>query len=217
LAAGVAHEIRNPLSSIRGFAQFFQGKSGSETSDAKYARAMVGEIDRLNRIIEALLDFARPAEPKLQLHSIGDVLDHAIRLVQADVDAKNMEIIKRIENGLPDVKLDRDQIVQAILNVLLNAIDAIDEIGKITVSAYAKAGNLQIAISDTGPGIPQENLPRIFDPFFTTRKRGTGLGLAIVHRIVENHNGEIRVNSRVGEGTMFTILLPLGSKGKENA
>jgi two-component system sensor histidine kinase HydH len=221
LAAGIAHEIRNPLSSIRGFAQYFQGKFVPQTDDKKYAGAMVGEIDRLNRIIEALLDFARPAEPKLLPCSIEDLLNHAVQLAQADVDMKEVRIAKHIQDGIPDVMMDRDQMIQVILNILLNAIDAVDEGGGITVSACTKfvadakdnADNLRITISDTGAGIPQENRPRIFDPFFTTREDGTGLGLAIVHRIVENHRGEIRVDSEVGEGTTFTILLPLRKEG----
>jgi two-component system sensor histidine kinase HydH len=185
------------------------------------AGAMVGEIDRLNRIIEALLDFARPAEPKLLPCSIEDVLNHAVQLAQADVDMKEVRIAKHIQDGIPDVMMDRDQMIQVILNILLNAIDAVDEGGGITVSACTRfvadakdnADNLRITISDTGAGIPQENRPRIFDPFFTTREDGTGLGLAIVHRIVENHRGEIRVDSEVGEGTTFTILLPLRKEG----
>jgi two-component system sensor histidine kinase HydH len=217
LAAGIAHEIRNPLSSIRGFAQYFQGKFEPETKDVKYAKAMVDEIDRLNRIIEALLDFARPAEPKLSPYSIEDVLNHALGLMQADIDLKEVRLTKNVQSGIPEVMIDRDQMIQAILNILLNAVEAVNKRGEITVSASTEADNLKITISDTGSGIPEEDLPKVFDPFFTSRKSGTGLGLAIVHKIVENHNGEILVKSEVGRGTTFTILLPLRKGGKEDA
>jgi two-component system sensor histidine kinase HydH len=217
LAAGIAHEIRNPLSSIRGFAQYFQGKFEPETKDVKYAKAMVDEIDRLNRIIEALLDFARPAEPKLSSYSIEDVLNHALGLVQADIEVKEVRLTRNVQSGIPEVMIDRDQMIQAILNILLNAVEAVDKEGEIAVSASTKGDNLQISISDTGSGIPEEDLPKVFDPFFSTRRNGTGLGLAIVHKIVENHDGEIRVNSTVGQGATFTILLPLRKGGKEDA
>jgi two-component system sensor histidine kinase HydH len=209
LAAGIAHEIRNPLSSIRGFAKYFQGRLDPKTRDVRYAEAMVDEIDRLNRIIEALLDFARPAEPKLQLHSVADILDHTLQLMQADIDAESVKVVRNIQDGIPDVMVDRDQIIQAILNILLNAVEAMNKGGQITLSVSAESDNLRIDISDTGPGIPEEDMAKVFDPFFTTREKGTGLGLAIVHKIVENHNGEIRMDSIVGKATTFTILLPL--------
>ncbi|MDQ1318221.1 MAG: two-component system, NtrC family, sensor histidine kinase HydH [Candidatus Poribacteria bacterium] len=218
LAAGVAHEIRNPLSSIRGFAQYFQDKFSPQTNDRKYSTAMVNEVDRLNRIIEALLDLARPMEPNLLSYSIEDVLNHAIQLVQADLDMKKVEIVKHIQDNIPDILMDRDQMIQVILNILLNGMDAIDDGGKITISISVKSNNIEIAISDTGSGIPQENLSKIFDPFYTTKKSGTGLGLSIVHRIIEeNHRGEIHVDSKVGEGTTFTIYLPVMKGEKENA
>lgn len=216
LAAGIAHEIRNPLSSIRGFAHYFQGKFDPETKDVKYAKAMVGEIDRLNRIIEALLNFARPAEPELQPCSVEDVLNHVLQLVQTDVNAKEVKVVTDIEDDIPNVMLDRDQMIQALLNILLNAVNAVDKGGEISVSIYMEMDTLQIGISDTGSGISPEDLPRVFDPFFTTRKDGTGLGLAIVHRIIENHNGEIGVESKPGEGTTFTVRLPLRKEGKKN-
>jgi two-component system sensor histidine kinase HydH len=216
LAAGIAHEIRNPLSSIRGFAHYFQGKFEPETKDVKYAKAMVGEIDRLNRIIEALLDFARPAEPELQPCSIENVLNHVLQLVQTDVNAKEARVVTDIEDDIPDVMLDRDQMIQALLNILLNAVNAVDKGGEISISICMEMDTLQIGISDTGSGIPLADLPRVFDPFFTTRKDGTGLGLAIVHRIIENHNGEIGVDSKAGEGATFTIRLPFRKEGKKN-
>ncbi|MEK7399124.1 MAG: ATP-binding protein [Candidatus Poribacteria bacterium] len=218
LAAGVAHEIRNPLSSIRGFAQYFQGKFLPQTNDRKYSTAIINEVDRLNRIIEALLDLARPMESKLLPYSVEDVLNHAIQLVQADLDMKKVEIVRHIQDNIPDILMDRDQMIQVMLNILLNAMDAMDNGGKITISISVKASNIEIAISDTGSGIPQENLSKIFDPFYTTKKSGTGLGLSIIHRIIEeNHKGEIHVNSKVGEGTTFTIHLPIMKGEKENA
>jgi len=217
LAAGVAHEIRNPLSSIRGFAQYFQGKFSPQTNDKKYAMAMVDEIDRLNRVIEALLDFARPVESKLLPDSIEDVLNHTIQLISADANMKGITIVRNFQNDIPDVMMDKDQMIQAILNILLNAIDAMNDGGKIIISVSKKMDNIEITISDNGSGIPQENLSKIFDPFYTTKKSGTGLGLSIVHRIIEeNHRGEIHVDSKVGEGTTFKIHLPLMKEGLQS-
>jgi len=216
LAAGIAHEIRKPLSSIRGFAHYFQGKFDPETKDVKYAKAMVGEIDRLNRIIESLLHFARPVEPERQPISVEDVLNHTLRLIQTDIDAKEAKVVTDVADGIPDVMLDRDQMIQALLNILLNAVNAVKKDGEIRVSIYPEVDSLHIVISDTGPGIPTKDLPKIFDPFFTAKKDGTGLGLAIVHRIIENHGGEIGVDSKAGEGATFTIRLPLRKEDKRN-
>jgi two-component system sensor histidine kinase HydH len=135
--------------------------------------------------------------------------------MQADIDAESVKVVRDIQDGIPDVMVDRDQIIQAILNILLNAVEAMDRGGQITLSASIESDNLRIDISDTGPGIPEENMAKVFDPFFTTREKGTGLGLAIVHKIVENHNGEIRMDSIVGKGTTFTILLPLKKEGNQ--
>ena len=213
LAAGVAHEIRNPLSSIRGFAQFFMQRFKGQEKEQEYSSLMVKEVDRLNRVITELLDFARPKEPHREPHSLENILDHSLKLLEPELARKRVEIEKEYEPSLPSVGVDRDQFSQAFLNLLLNSLESMEEGGKIKIVLEEEnengQGSLKVCITDTGRGIPQEDLEKVFDPFFSTKRKGTGLGLAIVHQIVEQHRGDITVKSREGEGTTFRITLPL--------
>jgi two-component system sensor histidine kinase HydH len=213
LAAGVAHEIRNPLSSIRGFAQFFMQRFKGQEKEQEYSSLMVKEVDRLNRVITELLDFAGPKEPHREPHSLENILDHSLKLLEPELARKKVEIEKEYEPSLPSVWIDRDQFSQAFLNLLLNSLESMEERGKIKIVLEEEKENgqdsLKVCITDTGRGIPQEDLEKVFDPFFSTKRKGTGLGLAIVHQIVEQHRGDITVKSREGEGTTFQITLPL--------
>ena len=210
LAAGIAHEIRNPLSSIRGFAQYFMNRFKGQEEEQGYASIMVKEVDRLNRVITELLDFARPKEPHREPHSLENIMDHALALLGPELIRRKVEIERDYESNLQPVLVDRDQLTQAFLNLLLNSLESIEGGGKIRVSL--KMGGVQpsveVAIADTGRGIPQEDLGKVFEPFFSTKRKGTGLGLAIVHQIVESHGGEVAVESREGMGTTFRIILP---------
>ena len=211
LAAGVAHEIRNPLSSIRGFAQYFMQRFKNQEEEKGYASIMVKEVDRLNRVITELLDFARPREPLREPHDLEKILEHSLKLLEPELARKKVAVEKKYEPSLPQIPVDRDQISQALLNLLLNSLESIDEEGKIWVGL--KKGtlpdSLELVIGDSGRGIPHEDLGKIFEPFFSTKRKGTGLGLAIVHQIVENHGGKIEVESREGWGTTFRIILPM--------
>ena len=210
LAAGVAHEIRNPLSSIRGFAQFFQNRFKGQEKEQEYASVMVREVDRLNRVITELLDFARPKEPRRELHSAGEILEQTLKVIESELAKKNIAVERNLEASLPRILVDRDQLSQALLNLLLNALESMEGAGKIRISMESGGAEvLAISISDTGRGIPKEDLERVFEPFFSTKRKGTGLGLAIVHQIVESHKGEIQVESREGQGTTFRITLPI--------
>jgi two-component system sensor histidine kinase HydH len=213
LAAGVAHEIRNPLSSIRGFAQFFNQRFKGQEKDQEYASTMVKEVDRLNRVITELLDFARPKEPHRELHSLEEILDHTLEVLKPEMARKKIEAEKWYGNGLARARVDRDQLSQAFLNLLLNSLESMGEGGKIRVGIGTAKGEkeeqIQVSIADTGKGIPPEDLGKVFEPFFSTKRKGTGLGLAIVHQIVEAHGGEIQVESKEGEGTTFQITLPV--------
>lgn len=214
LAAGVAHEIRNPLSSIRGFAQFLRHALAERPKDREYAEIMVKEVDRMNKVVTDLLTFARPLKTELTFTDFQELLEHVLRLVQADAQRRGVEIHKNISEDLPGIDLDANQMTQCLLNLTLNALQVLDAGGNIEVGATMAAdySRLLIWVEDDGSGIPAEDLDKIFDPFFTTREQGTGLGLAIVHTIVENHNGEIRVESPVPEknkGTRFTISIPV--------
>jgi len=213
LAAGVAHEIRNPLSSIRGFAQFLRHALKDKPQDQQYAETMVSEVDRINNVVTDLLTFARPMEADLKPADVTGLIEHAVRLVEADAKSHALEINVNIA-GIPEVELDANQMTQALLNLLLNSLQAVNPGGYIEVGAELEARNsgLQLWVEDDGPGIAKNQIEKIFEPFFTTRETGTGLGLSIVHKIVENHNGVIRVQSPPGgkkHGSRFTIIIPL--------
>jgi two-component system sensor histidine kinase HydH len=209
LASGVAHEIRNPLSSIKGFAQYFRDKFEVGTEDKSYADIMIQEVDRLNRVITQLLDFGRPKELRLDLHPLSQILEHPLQLIRADLSKRGITLI---ESPFPEeeMKVDSDQITQALLNIFLNAMESMERGGALRVGIVKKPERrgVEIWISDSGPGITPGNLSKIFDPFFSTKKKGTGLGLAITANIIEAHGGEILVESREGKGTTFKIFLP---------
>jgi two-component system sensor histidine kinase HydH len=217
LAAGIAHEIRNPMSSIRGFAQFLMHALKEKPKEKEYAGIMIKEIDRINRIVTDLLTFASPKEAILEPTNVNELINHVIHLVESDVQSKNISIIFRNDPDLKDFPLDAYQITQALLNLLINSIKFSDEGGKILIDASLnqKGSILVIQVEDDGPGISKENILKIFDPFFTTRETGTGLGLAIVHKIIENHSGEIDVLSPPpdkSKGCLFIFRIPIGTK-----
>ncbi|MBI5250395.1 MAG: PAS domain-containing protein [Desulfomonile tiedjei] len=209
LSAGVAHEIRNPLNSIRGFIQYFQKKLALDEEDYKYTDLMLTEVDRLNRVISKLLAYSKPREPRLSVRSAEEILDHCIRVLEREATEAGVELVRPPgDRNAPLVMMDTDQMTQVFLNILINAVEASPSGGKITIKSEADSrGRLQITIEDSGEGIPRENLDKLFDPFFSTKKKGTGLGLAIVKSIIESHEGEIEVESEPGKGTRFIILL----------
>jgi two-component system sensor histidine kinase HydH len=207
LAAGVAHEVRNPLSSIRGFASYLAGKL-RDSPDQEAARVMVQEVDRLNRVVSQLLEFARPDDVHRTVSDLNAVVDHALRLASSDAAAKGIEVRFVPNPRLPRILLDPDRMAQALLNLVLNAIQAMDTGGVLTVAAGRAEGGVSVLVNDTGPGMTREVAAQVFNPYFTTKPSGTGLGLAIVHNIVENHHGAVSVESRPGRGTTFTVFLP---------
>lgn len=212
LAAGVAHEIRNPLSSIKGLASFFGNKFAEGSEDREAAAVMVREVDRLNRVISELLEFARPSELNLKPTDVNELLDHSVRLVQQDAITKKIDINLSKRDDLPLALLDPDRFSQCLLNLYLNAIQAMDEGGVLSVKTLPSNNeNIKVEIEDSGKGIGPDDLDKIFHPFFTSKSSGTGLGLAIVHKIIEDHQGTIRVRSTPGTGTVFTILIPTQS------
>ena len=209
LAAGVAHEIRNPLSSIKGLASYFKNKFEEDSDDKEAAGVMIQEVDRLNRVISELLDFARPTHLNLKPVDINEVLDHSVRLIQQEAVTKGITIKLNLSQQLMTAEIDSDRLSQCLLNLYLNAFQAMDNGGRLTIeNSITEESLIKIEIKDTGSGINTEDLNKIFDPYFTTKKQGTGLGLAIVHKIIEAHKGEIKVRSIYGYGTAFTIFIP---------
>jgi two-component system, NtrC family, sensor histidine kinase HydH len=177
------------------------------------------ESDRLNRLVGELLDFARPRELLMNAEDVGRVIQDSLEAAVKDPQRGPHEVTyeARIEPGLPPVPMDRRLIRQALLNVAVNATQAMPRGGKLHVAAAREHHDgrlvLRIDVKDEGPGIPPHVVPRIFEPFFTTKAKGTGLGLAVVKRILEDHQGEVEVNSVVGQGTTFTFRLPLRTEG----
>jgi two-component system, NtrC family, sensor histidine kinase HydH len=219
LAAGVAHEIRNPLSSIKGLATYFAEKFADGSPDRRLAHVMTQEVDRLNRVISELLEFARPPDIKKKSTDINLLLEHSLQLIAQDAHAKKIVIRRRFSENLGHVAVDPDRLSQCLLNLYLNAIQAMPDGGYLTVgSEAAGGGQLRIRIEDSGGGILPEDIDRIFNPYYTTKPQGTGLGLAIVHKIMEAHEGRVQVESTPGKGTHFTLTLAClsGTTGEEN-
>lgn len=209
LAAGIAHEIRNPLSSVKGMATYFKNRLASDPEAREAAEVMVRETNRLNRVINELLEFARPSKINPSPTEINTVVQHSIRLIKPDLETRDISLNLHLNPDLPAVHLDSDRFIQCLLNLYLNSIQAMDQAGSLTVITREGQGDgVEIEIKDNGQGMSQEHVPHIFDPYFTTKASGTGLGLAIVHKIVENHQGRITVQSTLGEGTAFIIWLP---------
>ncbi len=214
LAAGVAHEIRNPLSSIKGLAQFLGGNLNEKPENKKFVDIIVAEVDRINRVVTDLLVLARPFRAELKPVDVMELINHAVLLIQSDSTAGNILIQTDYGEGLRRVPLDASQMTQVLLNLLLNSIQAETAGGHIEVGARVDSQNtfLQLWVEDNGPGISQKNRENIFDPFFTTRESGTGIGLAIVNKIVQNHDGEIEIQSPVPgkeRGCRVLITIPI--------
>ncbi|MFK5952622.1 MAG: ATP-binding protein [Desulfobacterium sp.] len=218
LSASVAHEIRNPLSSIRGFAKFFVHQFKDNEEHREYAMIMVKEIDRINGVITDLITFARPLELHRKRVNAKTLVRHILRLIEGDSRSKGGVISMEIDDTMAPLFVDEDQMKQVLLNLVINALNALKPGQHITVGGAGKPGDCRgyLWIEDEGPGIPPGDQQRIFNPFFSGGNKGTGLGLAIAGKIVENHGGRLVLESPVpGKtgGCRFTISLPMTKKG----
>jgi signal transduction histidine kinase len=209
LAAGLAHEIRNPLAGIAGVIDII-GRDLPETSPARdVLKDVRKEVMHINRIVSDLLETARPKPPEYRLADLNATAEHAAIFARQQALSKPVQVeLQRCET-LPPVEHDPGQIQEVLLNLMLNAIQAIEGAGQVKVDLEARDGLAAVSVSDTGKGIRPEDLPNIFRPFFTTKGSGTGLGLSLVRRIIEDHGGRIEVQSEQGKGSRFTVLLPL--------
>jgi signal transduction histidine kinase len=216
LAAGLAHEVRNPLAGIAGAVDILARELPAQSPN----RAIVGEVQqevrRIQSILTELLDYARPRRPEIRPADLNSTIDHAVQLARQQIASRPIEV-RLLPHDLPPVAHDPVQIERLLLNLMLNAFQAIRQAGVVTVEVKGtnEGGAAAISIRDTGHGIAADHLPNIFRPFYTTKRRGTGLGLSLSRRIVEQHGGRIDVRSVPGEGTEFTIHLPLASKPAE--
>jgi len=224
LAAGMAHEIKNPLVTVKTFTQLLPERYQDEDFRDTFSTLIAQEVKRIDSIVNQLLNFARPAKPDLAPTHLHEVLEHSLRLVEQQLKRKDITLNKLLNAEVDYMFADANLMQQAIINFLLNAIDSMDEGGELHVSTdillydrrtgeiwseSRESRRIKLTIADTGCGIKPEDVSHIFDPFFTTKGHGTGLGLSVAHGIIQDHEGDIDVESVVGQGTAFHIVFPL--------
>jgi signal transduction histidine kinase len=210
LAAAIAHEVRNPLGVIRSAAQNLNETLHEDDEEGQRSCSfIIAEIDRLASVVSSLLAFARPLELKPEPVRVDDLLDRALALAAEEMRVRRIRVERRPIDGAQLVRADRDLACQLFLGLLNNAAEAAGDGAEVVLEATTHDGSVEVAVADSGPGVPLELRERIFEPFFTTRKRGTGLGLAVAKQIVEAHGGRIRVGDRAGGGACFTVSFPV--------
>jgi len=207
MAAGIAHEIRNPLGTLRGFAHYFGNQAGASEESKKYADLMESEVERLNRNISGLLQFARPREPNIENVNLDHLISKTVALMERDISEKTLNFHYQCNTDIT-LDADPDMLLQVLMNLLKNSISATSAGGEVSLSTHEEQHHIRIVVSDNGVGMTEQDRDKMFDPFFTTRKTGTGLGLAVSHQIVEQLNGSFEVRTAPGEGTSVTIVLP---------
>jgi signal transduction histidine kinase len=210
-AAGMAHEIRNPLAAIVNATVLLTDEAGLTPDERSATLAAIRtEARRLNRILSDFLHFARPPEARRAPGDIGEVVQHVSALIRDDHSrAPRVDVKVTVDPAVPRFPFDRDQVIQVLWNIALNAVEAMNGRGRLSLEVARQNGDVALAISDTGPGIPREQLPRVFEPFYSGKPSGSGLGLTIAERIVVAHGGRIEIDSEPGHGTRVTLLFPL--------
>jgi len=211
LAAGVAHEINNPLTGILTNSSLMLEDLDKDDPRRDDVEIIVKETIRCREIVKRLLDFARQTKPQKKLTNLNALIENIVLLVRNQASFRNIDIERHLEEGLPEILSDPDQVQQVFINIILNAAEAMNKGGKLTIASSLSANRelINITFADTGPGIPEDRRERIFEPFFTTKEHGTGLGLSISYGIVEQHGGTISVESHIGQGSTFTVQLPV--------
>lgn len=209
LAAGIAHQINNPLANIVLYSQIHREETKEEETK-KVLEIIEEEASLASKVVQGLLDFSRQREFKSERVQINDVIRKMLNILKPQLQYKKINLKLELSNSLPEVKGDSAKLLDALINIAANAIDAMEERGRLSIRTYKRGRDVVVEIADTGVGIPEEHLSKIFDPFFTTKEvgKGTGLGLYITYSIIEKHGGRIEVKSRVGEGTTFRVFLP---------
>jgi signal transduction histidine kinase len=207
MAAGLAHEIKNPLAGIAGAIQVLGDSLPPEDERKPVVQQVLEQVKRIEGTLRDLLTYARPKTAKLEPTDLHDVIERALAVVSL-LPQKRIEVVRQFQRGLPLAMIDGELFGQVLTNLFINAVQAMSAQGTLTVSTYSAADGFKIAVRDTGPGMSQSQLAQIFNPFYTTKTRGTGLGLPICRRVVETHGGSIDVESQPGKGAQFTITLP---------
>ena len=218
LAAGMAHEIKNPLTAIKIFAEHLPTKYNDPDFRDKFKGVMVKEVDRVNNIVQQLLDFSKPKDPELKHASVQEILEETLNLLNSSFLSHRIEVVRDYKAD-PKLLVDRNQLKQAFLNLLLNALQAMPNGGTLTVAtSLNRKDEFTVSIADTGVGIPEDQLAHIFDPFFTTKHRGSGLGLTICRGIMDAHRGTIRAEcSPDHPGTTIVLEFPAATATPELA
>jgi len=220
LAASIAHEINNPLSGVLAYTQLLAKKVKSDKLSKEiaidYLSKMESELTRSTKLVRNLLDFARQSPPTLREVDMNNVIDRALDLAAHSAELQHIQVVKELDPSLPKVMADADQLQQVHTNLILNAIQAMPEGGRLTLRTSTDDTQLKVEVQDTGCGISAENMRKLFTPFFSTKPevKGVGLGLAVAHGIIQRHRGRMEVRSKEGEGTTFTIYLPLHHEEK---
>jgi len=209
LAAGMAHEIKNPVSALKTFAEFIPEKGEDPEFRKKLHEILTGETQRIQNIIQELLDFAKPKPPQLKAIDLGELVTSTTNLLSSDLNKRHIKWTLSCHHNGAQIQADPDQLRQVLINLIQNAADAMPKGGNITLETRTLEGYLELSIADTGEGIPKELLSKIFDPFVTTKSTGNGLGLAMVQTIIKAHHGSIQAESTPGKGTTFILRIPL--------
>lgn len=208
LVAGVAHEIRNPLGIIKATVQVMQDEFREQAQMQEYLTVLNEQVDRQNKIIRELLDYAKPVPPVFQVVDVNDILKNVLGFSKLFFQQHNVDTDIILADGILKIDVDVEKLKQAFLNLIFNAVEAMPEGGTLTVRTFSDKNGINIEFTDNGRGIPAADLDKLFDPFFTTKNTGTGLGLAMVHKIIELHRGKIQVSSDLSKGTTFCVILP---------
>jgi len=209
MVEGVAHEIRNPVTAIGGFARRLRDRLPADSTERNYAEIIVNESQRLEEMVKKIVEAAVVSIPSLKKRDINEVIVEALAANREKLEASNIVVRTLLDQDLPALIMDAGNMRRVVAHLISNAINAMPQGGALTLSTNRRNHYVQIQVADTGVGIPTKILPHIFDPFFTTHSAGPGLGLAMVHKIVKQHGGQISVNSELNQGTSFNILLPL--------
>ncbi len=207
MADGIAHELRNPLAVIGGFARRIREKLSDSDPNRKYVDIIIKEVERLEKMVNQVIEFKELSLKNREPSSINEIVKKAVSSLEERLKRKLVKVRLNLSDHLPRVSIDKENMTRSFIHILQNSIDATSE-GEITISTDTSDGYIVVNFQDTGVGIPKEHLSYIFDPFFTTKPEGTGLGLTIARKIIEDHGGKIEVESTVGEGTLFSVILP---------
>ena len=211
LSAGIAHEVRNPLASIKGTAEILSDTFKPGDKEYEFVEILIKEVNRLDAVVADFLDFAKPKPPELKSSKINDIILSVLKLTEHQIARSRINLKTHLEDTLPSVYVDPEQMKQVFLNLIINAVQAMPDGGTLEVNSHMDGSKIVCVFSDTGTGISKDQQKNLFTPFYTSKKKGTGLGLAIVCRILEGHKGEIKFATEENKGTCFTISLPIGT------